>query len=199
MDSVVAGNGQSPIVWAVWSRGRLSQFALVALGACLLTLSAKTQVPAWPVPMTMQTYVVLVIGMAYGTRLAVATVLAYLVAGALGLPVFAGTPAKGIGLAYMIGPTGGYLLGFVAAAWLCGSLAARGWDRGIVQSLFAMTAAHLLILVLGVMWLAVLIGVPRAIALGFTPFIAATVVKTVLAGMTLPLAWRIVRRFTGGA
>ena len=103
MDIVVAGNGQPPIVWGVSSRGRLSQFALVALGAFLLTLSAKTQVPAWPVPMTMQTYVVLVIGMAYGTRLAVATVLAYLVAGALGLPVFAGTPEKGIGIAYCSG------------------------------------------------------------------------------------------------
>ena len=193
MDIVVAGNGQPPIVWGVSSRGRLSQFALVALGAFLLTLSAKTQVPAWPVPMTMQTYVVLVIGMAYGTRLAVATVLAYLVAGALGLPVFAGTPEKGIGIAYMFGPTGGYLLGFVAAAWLCGRLAARGWDRSIARSLVAMTAAHLLILGLGVIWLAILIGWPRAITLGVVPFIAATVVKTVLAGMTLPLAWKVVR------
>ena len=192
VNNVVAGNVPSPIVWAVWSKGRLSQFALVALGACLLTLSAKTQVPAWPVPMTMQTYVVLVIGMAYGTRLAVATVLAYLVAGALGLPVFAGTPQKGIGIAYMTGPTGGYLLGFVGAAWLCGALAARGWDRSILRSLVAMTTAHLLILGLGVAWLALLIGGPRAIELGFTPFIAATIVKTVLAGMTLPVAWRLV-------
>ena len=193
----VAGGMQSPIVWTVWNERRWSHAALAALGVCLLTLSAKTQVPAWPVPMTMQTYVVLVIGMAYGTRLAVSTVLAYLVAGALGLPVFAGTPEKGIGLAYMTGPTGGYLVGFVVAAWLCGALAARGWDRGVVRSLLAMTAAHVLILAFGVVWLAMLIGFPRAIALGLTPFIAATVVKTVLAGMTLPLAWRAVRRYRG--
>lgn len=191
----VAGSVQSPIVWAVWNQRRWSQMGLAALGVCLLTLSAKTQVPAWPVPMTMQTYVVLVVGMAYGTRLAVTTVFAYLVAGALGLPVFAGTPDKGIGLAYMTGPTGGYLVGFVVAAWLCGTLAARGWDRGFVRSLLAMTAAHVLILAFGVAWLAMLIGFPRAIGLGLTPFIAATVVKTVLAGMTLPLAWRAVRRY----
>ncbi|HET8585321.1 MAG TPA: biotin transporter BioY [Casimicrobiaceae bacterium] len=193
----VAGGVRSPIVWAVWDERRWSQFALAALGVCLLALSAKTQVPAWPVPMTMQTYVVLVIGMAYGTRLAVTTVLAYLVAGALGLPVFAGTPEKGIGLAYMAGPTGGYLVGFVVAAWLCGVLAARGWDRGFARSLVAMTAAHAVIFAFGVLWLAMLTGVPRAIALGLTPFIAATVVKTVLAGMTLPLAWRAVRRDQG--
>ncbi len=194
----VAGRVQSPIVWAVWNERRWSQIALAALGVCLLTLSAKTQVPAWPVPMTMQTYVVLVIGMAYGTRLAVATVLAYLVAGALGLPVFAGTPEKGLGLAYMTGPTGGYLVGFVIAAWLCGALAARGWDRGFARSLLAMTLAHVVILGAGVAWLAALIGWQRAIALGLTPFIAATVVKTVLAGMSLPLAWKAVRRLRGG-
>jgi biotin transport system substrate-specific component len=171
---------------------------LGALGVLLLAASAKTQVPAWPVPMTMQTFVVLVIGMAYGTRLAVGTVLAYLALGALGLPVFAGTPGKGVGLAYMAGPTGGYLAGFVAAAWLCGTLAARGWDRGVVRSLAAMTLAHVAILGLGVAWLATLIGVERAVALGLAPFVAATVVKTVLAGMTLPLAWKAVRRFRGG-
>ena len=190
----VAGSVQSPIVWAVLSHRWWSQFALASAGICLLTVSAKTQVPAWPVPMTMQTYVVLVIGMAYGTRLAVGTVAAYLALGALGLPVFAGTPEKGIGLAYMAGPTGGYLLGFVAAAWLCGALAARGWDRGLARSLAAMALAHVVILGLGVAWLAALIGWERAVTLGPTPFIAATILKTLLAGWTLPLAWRLVER-----
>ena len=190
----VAGSVQSPIVWAVLSHRWWSQFALASAGICLLTVSAKTQVPAWPVPMTMQTYVVLVIGMACGTRLAVATVLAYLALGGLGLPVFAGTPEKGTGLAYMAGPTGGYLLGFVAAAWLCGVLAARGWDRGLARSLAAMTLAHVVILGFGVAWLAALIGWERAVTLGLTPFIAATILKTLLAGWTLPLACRLVGR-----
>ena len=102
---------------------------LAVLGSLLLIASAKVQVPFWPVPMTMQTFAVLVIGMTFGPRLGAATVLLYLVQGAVGLPVFAGTPAKGIGIAYMVGPTGGYLIGFVAAAYLAGRLAMRGWDR----------------------------------------------------------------------
>ena len=102
----------------------------ILLGVCLLTLSAKIQVPFWPVPMTMQTLVVLIIGMAYGTRLGAGTVLAYLLVGAAGFPVFAGTPERGIGLAYMMGPTGGFLMGFVVAAWITGLLPnAGGTDR----------------------------------------------------------------------
>src|SRR6266404_5697542 len=96
---------------------------LVVAGVLLLTLSAKIQIPLWPVPMTMQTYVILVIGMAYGTRMATVTVLGYLIAGAIGLPVFAGTPEKGLGLPYMLGPTGGYLIGFLLATLLMGKLA----------------------------------------------------------------------------
>jgi biotin transport system substrate-specific component len=169
---------------------------LALLGVVALTVSAKIEIPWWPVPMTMQTYVVLVIGMAYGTRLGVATMLAYLAAGALGLPVFAGTPERGIGIAYMIGPTGGYLLGFVLAAWLCGALAARGWDRRLGHALVGMTLAHVLILGVGVIWLSELVGGGRAIRFGLTPFAAATVAKTLLAGWTLPAAWRLVHRLS---
>jgi biotin transport system substrate-specific component len=194
VNQVVVQPFHLPIVWAVWSRRLVSQWVLAAVGVCLLTLSAKMQIPSWPVPMTMQTYVILVIGMAYGTRLGVATVLAYLAAGAAGLPVFAGTPEKGVGIAYMAGPTGGYLLGFVVAAWVCGCLAARGWDRGLATSLIAMATGHLLILGLGVAWLATLVGWSSAVELGLAPFIAATVVKTLLAAATLPVAWRLVAR-----
>jgi len=168
---------------------------LVALGVSLLTVSAKMQIPLWPVPMTMQTYVILVIAMAYGTRLGVATVMAYLIAGAIGLPVFAGTPEKGAGIPYMLGPTGGYLLGFLVSTFLMGELGRRGWDRRILLSVLAMTAGHVAILVCGVAWLAVSMGWRHAIAVGATPFIAATILKTVLAGMTLPLAWRTIERF----
>ncbi len=174
---------------------RAARNVLLALvGTLALTVSAKTQIPFWPVPMTMQTFVVLVIGMAYGTRLGVATVALYLLEGALGLPVFAGTPEKGVGLAYMMGPTGGYLLGFVAAAWLSGSLAERGFDRSPFKTLVAMSLGHALIFVFGVAWLAQLIGFEKAFMVGVVPFWAATIVKTLLGVVTLPVAWKWIGR-----
>ena len=193
-----AAEGNSAIVWSVFARRRTSELMLAAAGVVALTLSAKVQIPWWPIPMTMQTYVVLVIGMAYGTRLGVSTILAYLAAGALGLPVFAGTPAQGVGLAYMTGPTGGYLLGFAIAGWLCGTLAKRGWDRSLVMSLAAMSLGHVLILAIGVAWLGGLVGFNSAVRLGFTPFIAATIAKTLLATVTLPVTWRCVTRVREG-
>jgi biotin transport system substrate-specific component len=167
---------------------------LVVVGVLLLTVSAKLQIPLWPVPMTMQTYVILVVAMAYGTRLGVATVVAYLLAGAVGLPVFAGTPEKGIGVPYMLGPTGGYLAGFLVATFLMGKLAERGWDRRVLPCIVAITVGHIVILACGVTWLAVSLGGAKAIAVGLMPFIFATVIKTILAGMTLPVAWRAVER-----
>ena len=103
------------------SQARFIKYAGLALvGTLILTLSAKITVPFWPVPATLQTLALFAIAAAYGSRLAVATVILYLIEGAVGLPVFAGTPEKGIGLAYMVGPTGGYLIGFVVAAMACG-------------------------------------------------------------------------------
>jgi biotin transport system substrate-specific component len=190
-----AAGTQLPITAALVGARSYARPLLVAVGVLLLTLSAKLQIPLWPVPMTMQTYVILVIGMAYGTGLGLITVGCYLAAGALGLPVFAGTPEKGIGLAYMVGPTGGYLVGFLVATFLLGKLAERGWDRRFGASLAAMTLAHVLILACGAVWLAALIGWERAFTAGVAPFVVATIVKTILAGVTLPLAWRWVRRW----
>lgn len=177
------------------SSGAARNALLALLGTLALTVSAKTQIPFWPVPMTMQTFVVLVIGMAYGARLGVATMALYLLEGALGLPVFAGTPEKGVGLAYMMGPTGGYLLGFVAGAWLCGALAERGFDRSPLKMLVAMSLGHALIFVFGVAWLAQLMGMEKAVMVGVAPFWAATIVKTLLGVVTLPLAWKWVAKF----
>jgi len=177
------------------SSGRTARNVLLALvGTLALTVSAKTQIPFWPIPMTMQTFVVLVIGMAYGSRLGAATVALYLLEGALGLPVFAGTPEKGVGLAYMMGPTGGYLLGFVVAAWVCGWLAERGFDRSPLKSLVAMSVGHALIFMFGVAWLAQLMGIEKAFIVGVLPFWAATIVKTLLGVAVLPLAWKLVSR-----
>ena len=176
------------------ARALLRALVLAVAGSLLMTLSAKIQIPFWPVPMTMQTFVVLVLGIAYGWRLGAATMLLYLIEGAAGLPVFSGTPERGIGLAYMMGPTGGYLVGFVLAAALCGWLAERGWDRTLGRVTVAMLAGHALILACGVLWLANIMGWDKAIQFGLTPFWAATAFKTALAVATLPLAWRLLGR-----
>lgn len=165
----------------VWIRGA----ALAVLGVMLLTLSAKLKVPFYPVPMTMQTFVVLVLGAAYGARLGAMTVLAYLALGALGLPVFADTPERGVGLVYMAGPTGGFLIGFVAAAFVVGTLAERGWDRSLAWLFAAMAIGHAALFAFGVAWLAALIGWPKAWALGVAPFYLATLLKTALGAATV--------------
>ena len=193
-----ATQSRLPIMAPLLAHGTHAGAILVATGILLLTLSAKVQIPLWPVPMTMQTYVILVIGMAYGTRMATMTVLGYLIAGAMGLPVFAGTPGKGLGIPYMLGPTGGYLIGFLLATVLMGRLAESGWDRRMGLCVLGMTVGHLLILASGVTWLAVSLGWERAIAVGAAPFVAATILKTALAGVTLPLAWRWVHRLREG-
>lgn len=189
-----------PLMSVLWPAGNdraaavARNLVLAVLGTLLLWASAKVQVPFWPVPMTMQTYVVLVLAAAYGWRLAGATVLLYLAEGAVGLPVFAGTPDRGLGLAYMAGPTAGYLAGFVVAAVTIGWLAQRGWDRSPVRMIAAMTLGHAIILALGWAWLARLIGPEAAYGAGVAPFWAATLLKTALAGATLPVAWRLMRR-----
>jgi biotin transport system substrate-specific component len=165
---------------------------LAVFGSLLLWASAKVQVPMWPVPMTMQSFIVLVIGMAYGARLATATVGLYLLQGALGLPVFAGTPEKGIGLLYMMGPTGGFLVGFLIAAAAMGWLAERGWDRTLPKAVAAMALGTILLFMPGVVWLAVLFGGTKAIAAGLMPFILGSVLKLALAAALMPLAWKAV-------
>src|SRR5262245_20625426 len=186
---------QRTIIGAAWPQEAPAQAlklaAAVALGVCLLTLSAKFQVPFWPVPMTLQTLVVLMIGMAYGARLGGGTVLAYLLVGAMGMPVFAGTPERGIGLAYMMGPTGGFLLGFLLAAWLVGALAERGWDRSIWRCGLAMAIGTIVILLAGVAWLTPSLGVARAYEVGVAPFLLATTVKVALGAIAMPLIWRL--------
>lgn len=144
---------------AIWPRGDdaarwLRAVALIALGVAALWISARTKVLIEPVPVTMQVFVVLSLGLAYGARLGLATVMAYLAAGAAGAPVFTGTPEKGIGLLYMAGPTGGYLLGFAAAAFVVGWLAERGWDRSFGRLALAMLLAIALIHIPGALWLA---------------------------------------------
>lgn len=173
----------------------MAQNVLLAIaGSLLLWASAKVQVPFWPVPMTMQTFVVLFLGAALGARLGALTVLLYLAEGAIGLPVFAGTPEKGLGLAYMAGPTGGYLIGFVASAYVVGWLAERGWDRSVPRLFLAMLLGHAVIFGFGVAWLTQLIGFEKAWMLGVTPFYAATLFKTALGACVVPALWHLAKR-----
>ena len=152
---------------------------LALLGTALLIASAKVKVPFYPVPMTLQTGVAVLIGVAYGLRLGVATVLLYLAQGALGLPVFADTPERGIGLAYMAGPTGGYLLGFALAAAIAGYAAerCRGWP-GLALGVAAALAA---VFVPGLAWLATFVGPAKALELGLLPFVWGELLKGALA------------------
>lgn len=168
---------------------------LAVVGTLLLTLSAKIQVPFYPVPMTMQTFVVLSLGMIYGWRLAGATMLLYMAEGAMGLPVFAGTPEKGIGLVYMMGGTGGYLVGYVLAASAVGWLAEKGWDRTMLGTSLAMVIGNALIYIPGVLYLGALYGWDKPIfEWGFTPFILGDAVKLALATCVMPLAWKVMSK-----
>ncbi len=174
-------------------RRTLRAVVLAVLGTAAIWLSAKIQVPFHPVPMTMQTFVILSLGMAYGWRLAGATVLLYLFEGAVGLPVFVGTPEKGIGLAYMLSGTGGYLVGFVLAAVACGWLAERGWDRNVITAALAMLVGNVLIYIPGLLWLGVLYGWDKPILeWGLTPFLLGDAAKLGLAALALPLTWKAV-------
>jgi biotin transport system substrate-specific component len=170
----------------------LYDLALVLLGNALLALSAQVAVPIplSPVPVTGQTFAVLLAGAALGRARGAAAVLAYLAEGAAGLPVFAGGVA---GPAALLGPTGGYLLGFLPAAWICGALAERGWDRHLPGTLAAMAAGDLAIFALGVPWLARFVGLENAFTLGVAPFLVGNVAKIVLAASVLPAAWACVR------
>ena len=169
-----------------WTHGVI----LAIAGSLVLTVSAKVHIPFWPVPMTLQTLAVLVIGMAYGPRLGGATLLLYLAEGANGLPVFSGTPERGIGLAYLVGPTGGYLVGFMLAAALVGVLAERGWDRSPVTAAGAMVAGNLAIYVCGVAWLGTVIGYEGAWSAGVEPFLLGDGIKIVLGTALLPACWK---------
>lgn len=167
--------------------------ALVVAGTLLLAVSAQVKVPFYPVPMTMQTLVVLVIGATFGLRLGLATIGLYLIEGLMGLPVF----TSGAGPAYMMGPTGGYLAGFVAAVALMGLGASRGYDRSVLGSIGLMTLGHVVILGFGFAWLTVLFGADKAWAVGIAPFYAATVFKTLLAAGLVPALWSLVQRYRG--
>lgn len=163
---------------------------LVIAGAALLTVSAKIQLPFWPVPITMQTLVVLLIGAVYGLRLGVATIAIYLAEGAFGWPVF----ATGGGYSYFVGPSGGFLIGFLVAAAVVGYLAEHGFDRRWQTALFAFLIGDAVLFGFGIAWLTYLFGFTKALSTGFLPYLPAEALKVTLAMLALPVAWKYIGR-----
>lgn len=177
---------------------RAKQAALVLAGIAALAVSAKISVPTVPVPINMATFAVLTIGAAYGARLGLVTIFGYMLVGMLGFDVFAKSTADLNGLEYMMGSTGGYLVGFVLATLALGLLAARGWDRSPVKMAGAMLIGNALIYVPGLLWLGALYGFDKPIlAWGLTPFLVGDAVKLALAAVLLPALWKLVGRARG--
>lgn len=165
--------------------------ALALAGSWLVALLSQLLIPIQPVPITGQTFGVLLVGAALSWRRGALALLLYVLQGVAGLPVFAGGAS---GVARLLGPTGGYLIGFVFAAALTGWLSERGWDRRFLSTLLAMALGNLVIYAFGLPWLAHIAGWERAITAGLLPFIAGDVLKAVLAALALPGAWVIVER-----
>ena len=156
----------------------LKVFLMVFLGTIALTISAKLKIPFYPVPMTMQTFVVLFLGLAFGYKIGLATVGVYLLEGILGMPVFSNSPEKGVGLIYFTGPTMGYLIGFLSAVFFAGYL---NFNKNIFIIFGKLIFSVSLIYVLGAIWLGTLIGWDKPILeLGVTPFLLAELFKICL-------------------
>jgi biotin transport system substrate-specific component len=179
-----------------WTKKRTftSDFMLVVGGSLLIALCAKIKIPLLLVPVTMQTFAVLMIACLFGARRGTLTVLVYLAEGALGLPVF----AHNTGVLAFAGPTGGYLVGFIFAAFLTGFLAENGWDRNPATTILAMIFGNLVIYICGLLWLWFLLSVGKTslgskglLAVGLYPFVLGDVLKIILAACLLPAGWKL--------
>ena len=156
----------------------LKYILIIFVGSILLTISSKIKIPFYPVPMTMQTFIVLFLGMSFGYKIGLATVSLYLVEGIIGLPVFSNSPEKGVGLAYFTGPTMGYLIGFLIATFLAGYFKFEG---SLLNSFIKLLISVSTIYILGIFWLGSLIGWDKPIIqLGVTPFLLAEMFKIII-------------------
>ena len=156
---------------------------ITLVGSVILAISSKVKIPFYPVPMTMQTLAILIIGIGFGWKIGMATVALYLFEGIIGLPVFSGTPEKGVGLIYFTGPTMGYLIGFLIAVFFAGKF---NYDNNLIKNFLKLTFATSLIYVLGMIWLGSLIGWDKPVfKLGAQPFLLAELFKILLATFSL--------------
>lgn len=174
----------------------IKQVILFVLGIAVLSVAAKIRfyLPNNPVPVTMGTFAVLTLGAAYGARLGLVTILGYMIIGALGFDVFAGSSAEKFGWTYMTGGTGGYLVGYVLATMTLGALAERGWDRSVVLMALAMVIGNILVYAPGLLWLNHLYewGTLELFQKGMFPFLIGDGLKLLLAAGVLPLVWKLV-------
>ena len=168
----------------------IKSIILILFGTLLLAVSSKIQVPFWPVPMTMQTFIVFIIGMSYGSSLAFTTLVVYLLEGALGLPVF----AKGGGLLYLTGPTAGYLYGMTIAAAVIGYFADLGYGKSIIKCIMPLMLGTIIIFICGIGYLSSIIGFEKAITVGLLPFIPSELFKIALAVLIIPTIWKSIQK-----
>ena len=156
----------------------IKNLLIALMGTVLLAISAKIKIPFYPVPMTMQTFIILFLGISLGWKLGVATTTLYLFEGIIGLPVFSGTPEKGLGFVYFSGPTMGYLIGFVVTAYIAGTL---NYDKNIIKNFLKLIFSVSFIYILGVLWLGHLIGWEKPLfQLGVQPFLLAELFKILI-------------------
>jgi biotin transport system substrate-specific component len=182
-------------LWPTSSMNWTRPVLLAVLGSAIVAVAAHVSVPMLPVPMTLQTLAVLVIGAAFGSRLGAATLALYAAEGAAGLPVFSPTADGYPGIA---GPTGGYIIGFILAAGLVGWLAERGWDRSLPKMLLASVLGGAILYVPGLAWLSTFVGgLAKAIEYGLTPFIIGDLVKATIAALGFPAMWALFGRNAG--
>ena len=170
---------------------QLTNFVTVVICSLLLILSAKIKVDLYPVPMTLQPLAVLMIAMLCGRNISIAAVSLYLFQGMVGIPVF----AYGGGLPYLLGPTGGFLFGFLFASMIIGELADRGWGKQNFKSVFAMLTGLMVIYAFGIFQLSILKGFDFAIINGLKPFIVGDLYKLILAALILPQIWKLVNKY----
>ncbi|MFC7703348.1 biotin transporter BioY [Plastorhodobacter daqingensis] len=190
-------NRDTTLSAALGAQSSLLTKALLVLGGSLVVgLSAQVSVPMLPVPMTLQTLAISIIGLTYGSRLAAATMVAYLAQGAMGMPVFAG---GGAGAHHLLGPTGGFLMGFIAMAWATGLMVERGFDRGLGRLFVAALLPALALFLPGMLWLWAVtpLALDAAFNAAVLPFLSGALVKAGLAALTVAGGWKALRRLRG--
>ncbi len=169
----------------------LRDLSLIIIGSLCVAVLAQVEIPLQPVPMTGQTFAVLLVGAALGSKRGSASLVLYLAEGTLGLPFFAGG-AHGVGV--LTGATAGYLIGFIGAAYVIGRLAEQGLERSVRTSFIPFLAGTAIIYLCGVTWLAVVLGsFSQAVAFGLVPFLIGDAIKLIAAGLALPAAWKLVQ------
>lgn len=178
-------------VWPATTVGRLRDLTLAFAGAFFIALSAQLEIPLTPVPITAQTFAVLLVAAAYGRKRGVAAMATYLALGLVGLPVFAGGAA---GIARVLGPTGGYLLSYLPTAYVVGWLSEKGWDRKLWSTALAMIIGNAVIYLTGALWLSRFVPEGTVLQTGVLPFLPGDALKIALATVLLPTVWRLIGR-----